>query len=212
MRYGGLSWVGLNWVRSYGATLEPEDDGPWLGGMVDSVGASIEPPEHVSFCKGRKLEKLEKESRKERWRGLWWLLGRTWTYPHSSDPSCDRTAAVGRPWMSGGKSRAEQRRRRKWLFIWEICGAVVLCQWESLLIFIYGVQKCCAQLTRGILGSGEIHFDDLILYIFGDSFFFYFIFEGSKYYLILIIQFYIFIIYKLLILSYFNKTFNLLQI
>ena len=47
-----------------------------------------------------------------------YLLGRTRTYPHSSDPPFDRKAVVGRAWIGGPKKRRKGRRRRwNWFFI-----------------------------------------------------------------------------------------------
>jgi hypothetical protein len=36
--------------NTHRAALQPKDDRPWLGGILNSVGTSVKPPEHVGFC------------------------------------------------------------------------------------------------------------------------------------------------------------------
>lgn len=39
------------WCRgNYRSTLQPENDRPGLGGIINSLWTSVEPPEHVRFC------------------------------------------------------------------------------------------------------------------------------------------------------------------
>ena len=38
-------------IGAYGATLQPKNDWPRLGRILDSVWTSIKPPKHMSFCK-----------------------------------------------------------------------------------------------------------------------------------------------------------------
>jgi hypothetical protein len=49
--------------NTHRAALQPKDDRPWLGGILNSVGTSVKPPEHVGFCVNMNtpFEKIKRE-------------------------------------------------------------------------------------------------------------------------------------------------------